>query len=66
RVVFELVAMLLLYKEVVSKRVKYHRINELKAFMNGRAIEKKSYFKNNLLLKSTYEFIYKVIYALYP
>lgn len=66
RVILELTAMLLLYNEVVSEKVKYHRMKEFKTFINGRAIEKKVFFKDNLLIKSTYEFIYKVIYALYP
>lgn len=66
RVVLELVAMFLLYKEVVSEKVMHHRIRELKEFINGRMIEKKGYFKGNLLIKSTYEFLYKIIYAFYP
>lgn len=66
RVMLELVAMLLLYKQVVSEKVKHHRIQELKTFVDGRMIEKKAYFSDNLLLKSSYEFLRKVIYAFFP
>lgn len=66
RVILELVAMLLLYKQVVSEKVMYHRILELKKFVDGRMIEKKEYFKDNLLFKSSYQFLRKVIYAIFP
>lgn len=66
RVVLELVSMLLLYKQVVTEKVKYYRITELKEFVDGRMVEKKGYFQKNLLLVSTYDFLRKVIYAFYP
>ena len=63
RVVMEFVSMLYVYNSVVSEKVKYHRIQELKLFWNGRMIEKKAFFKTNDLLVGTYEFIKKVIEA---
>lgn len=65
RVVMEFVCMLYIYNKVVSERVKYHRILEMKQFFLGRAIEKASYFETNNLISSTYEFIFKIIEAWY-
>lgn len=61
RTLLEFVAMMYLYKLVVSEKVKYHRIKELKYLFNVRMVEKKSYFKSNQLLASSYDFACKVM-----
>ena len=63
RVVMEFVSMLYVYNLVVSEKVKFHRIQELKMFWNGRMVEKKAFFKANDLLIGTYDFIKKVVEA---
>ena len=65
RSILEFTAMLYLYNEVVSEKVKYYRIKELKKFINGRMIEKKGFFEYNLMLKSSYDFIKKVVLFVY-
>lgn len=66
RTILEFVAMLYLYDEVVSEKVKFYRIKEIKDFFKNRMIEKKGYFKENLMLASSYDFVKKVIYSIYP
>lgn len=61
----EFVCMLYTYNKVVSERVKYHRILDMKEFFFGRAKEKARYFESNDLISSTYEFIIKIIEAWY-
>ena len=61
RPMLEFTCMLYVYSEVVSKRVKYHRTCEIKDFFNGRMLEKKSYFKKNELIKSSFNFAEKVV-----
>ena len=57
----EFTGLLYVYKLVVSDKVKYHRIKELKALFFERMPEKRGFFKNNELIKSNYEFACKVI-----
>ena len=61
RPMLEFTCMLYVYSEVVSQRVKYHRTCEIKDFFNGRMIEKKSYFKKNELIKSSFDFAENVV-----
>ena len=65
RVVMEFVCMLYTYNKVVSERVKYHRISDMKQFFLGRVKEKASFFELNDLISSTYDFIIKIIEAWY-
>lgn len=61
RPMLEFTGLLYVYKLVVSDKVKYHRIKELKALFFERMSEKRGFFKNNELIKSNYEFACKVI-----
>lgn len=65
RPMLEFICLLYVYKLVVSDKVKYHRIKELKELFFIRMIEKKGFFKNNELIKSNYEFACKVISAFF-
>lgn len=56
RPMLEFTALLYVYKIVVSEKVKYHRIKELKYLFFKRMTQKKSFFKDNELIKSNYEF----------
>lgn len=61
RVVLEFTCMLWVFKQVVSEKVKKHRIVELKQLFDGRIKEKKKYFEKNQLISSTSDFIDKII-----
>ena len=61
RPMLEFTCLLYVYKIVVSEKVKYHRIKELKDLFFKRMPEKKNFFKNNELIKSNYEFACKII-----
>ncbi len=61
RPMLEFTSLLHVYKLIVSDKVKYHRINELKELFFNRMLEKKEFFKNNELIKSNYEFACKII-----
>lgn len=65
RPMLEFTCLLYVYKLVVSDKVKYHRIIELKNLFFKRMPEKKGFFKNNELIKSNYEFACKVISAFF-
>ncbi len=65
RPMLEFVALLYTYDLVVSDKVKYYRIKELKMLFFTRMRQKKGFFKNNELIKSNYEFACKVIDAIY-
>lgn len=65
RPMLEFICLLYVYKLVVSDKVKYHRIKELKYLFFNRMPEKKSFFKSNELIKSNYEFACKVISAFF-
>ena len=53
--------MLLVYDDVVSAKVKKHRIDELKGLFNVRMKNKAGFFKKNELILSSYDFTLKVI-----
>lgn len=61
RPMLEFTSLLYVYKLVVSDKVKYHRINELKNLFFSRMLEKKGFFVKNELIKSNYEFACKII-----
>lgn len=61
RSMLEFVSLLYVYKLVVSENVKYHRINELKSLFLERMKQKKTFFRDNELIKSNYAFARKVI-----
>ncbi len=65
RPMLEFVCLLYVYNLVVSDKVKYHRIKELKDLFFKRMPEKKGFFRNNELIKSNYEFACKVISAFF-
>ena len=57
----EFVASLYTYNLVVSDKVKYHRIQELRKLIFNRMTEIKGFFVRNKLITSNYEFACKVI-----
>lgn len=65
RPMLEFTCLLYVYKLVVSDKVKYHRIKELKDLFFTRIPEKKGFFKNNELITSNYHFACKVISAFF-
>lgn len=65
RPMLEFTCLLYVYKQVVSDKVKYHRIKELKHLFFYRMKEKKGFFKDNELISSTYEFSCKIISAFF-
>lgn len=65
RPMLEFTALLYAYKSVVSDKVKYHRIKELKDLFFNRMLVKKGFFKNNDLIKSNYDFACKIIMAFF-
>lgn len=62
----EFVALLYTYEMVVSKKVKDHRIQELKSLFFKRMLEKKDFFEKNELIKSNYKFACSVITYIFP
>lgn len=66
RPMLEFIALLYTYKLIVSEKVKYHRICELKTLFFDRMLEKKVFFQKNDLIKSNYEFSCKVINSFFP
>ena len=66
RPMLEFTCLLYVYNLVVSDKVKYHRINELKSLFWDRMPEKKTFFKSNDLIKSNYDFACKIISAFFP
>ena len=65
RPMLEFTCLLYVYKLIVSDKVKYHRIKELKELFFKRMPEKRGFFKANELIKSNYEFACKVISAFF-
>lgn len=61
RPILEFVCLLYVYDKVVSEKVKYHRGIELKELFHERITEKRNYFVNNELLKTSYDFLVKMI-----
>lgn len=56
RPMLEFVTMLYVYNAIVTEKVKYHHIKELKELFYKRMVEKKAFFKNNDLIKNNYIF----------
>lgn len=65
RPMLEFVCLLYAYNLVVSDKVKYHRIKELRELFFVRMIKKKEFFQSNDLIKTNYEFACKVIDAFF-
>lgn len=65
RPMLEFTCLLYVYKQVVSDKVKYHRVKELKNLFFNRMLEKRGFFKANELIKSNYEFACKIISAFF-
>lgn len=65
RPMLEFTCLLYVYQKVVSDKVKYHRIIELKDLFFKRMLEKRYFFRNNELIKSNYTFACKVISAFF-
>lgn len=61
RPMLEFVALLYTYNLVASDKVKHHRTLELKELFSDRMLQKKGFFSKNELIKSNYEFAYKII-----
>lgn len=66
RPMLEFVALLYLYKETVTEKVSRHRIRELKELFFVRMVEKCSFFRQNELIVSNYDFACKIIYGFFP
>lgn len=65
RPMLEFIALLYAYNVIVSDRVKYHRIKELKDLFFVRMSLNQNFFTKNELIKSNYSFACKVIDALF-
>lgn len=61
RPMLEFTCLLYSYSLIVSDKVKFYRITELKKLFFERMLQKKGYFKNNELIKSNYQFACKII-----
>lgn len=61
RPMLEFTALLYTYNLVVSDKVKYHRILELRELFFNRMLYKKDFFLNNELIKSNYEFVINLL-----
>lgn len=61
RPMLEFVTMLYVYNKVVSEKVKYHHVDELKNLFFNRMLEKKAFFRDNDLIRTNYEFACKII-----
>lgn len=60
RVILEFVALIIIYEELVSAKIKRYRFNEVKKLI-VRMKEKSELMKGNDLVKSSYDFIVKVV-----
>lgn len=65
RPMLEFTCLLYVYKLVVSDKVKYHRVLELKDLFFNRMLKSRDFFQGNDLIKSNYEFACKVISAFF-
>lgn len=65
RPMLEFVSLLYTYNLVVSDKVKYYRIKELKSLFSGRMLQKRGFFQKNELIKSNYDFACKIIDAFF-
>lgn len=61
RVILEFTALLLMYSDIVSTKVRYHRFIEMADYFNNRMVEKATLLKTNAVLQSDYKFIKAVV-----
>lgn len=61
RAVLEFIALIYVYNNIVTGKVKKHRFKELDILINKRMIEKSGFFKENDLINSTYKFIHHIV-----
>lgn len=61
RPLLEFTCMIYVYSEIVSEKVKYHRVKELKQLFDERIKMKKGFFVKNELLLSSYDYARKII-----
>ena len=61
RAILEFVALIYVYDQIVTGKVKKHRFKELDDLFNKRMKEKAGFFKNNQLINSTYTFLQKIV-----
>lgn len=61
RVIYEIVCLIYVYKELTPETIKKHRFRELNSFVNGRMVKNKQYFENQQIIKSSYSFFKKII-----
>ncbi len=61
RPIFEFICLLMVYDNTVSVNVKKHRYGELRELIYDRMPKNKHYYKDQQLLKFSYEFIKKVV-----
>lgn len=65
RPVLELTALLFLYNDIVSDKIKYHRISEFKKLFFVRMLEKENLMNTNELLVANYKFVKIIINYLF-
>ena len=65
RPVLEFVTLLYVYDKLVSKKVKQKGFEKLYQLFTSRMLHNKEYFKNNELIKSTYDFSIKTLSFFY-
>lgn len=61
RPMLEFVTMLYVYNRIVTEKVRYYHLNELKELFHVRMLKKKEYFVENDLIKNSYFFACVVI-----
>ncbi len=61
RAVYELVALVYLYSEVVFEPVKEHRLKELQDLIHNRMVQHADYFEKQDIVKSAYRFYKKIV-----
>lgn len=61
RPLFEIVCLLKVYKEFVSPKIRKHSMNNLKRFIHKRMFMHIKYYENNHVVKTSFEFLKKVI-----
>lgn len=63
RPIFEICCLIYAHNIYVSKSVRTRQFNRLKDFIHGRMVKNSSYFKNNLSISTTMDFLTKLIDA---
>lgn len=61
RPLFEIICLLKVYDEFVSPKVRKHSMKNLKEFIDNRMLMHIKYYKNNQVVKTSFEFLKKVI-----